>query len=327
MDNEALLRQIEAAQPDILLVAFGNPKQEKWIAMHRHRLRVPVCIGVGGTFDFLAGVNARAPQWMQRSGLEWLHRLSQEPRRLWKRYTEDVIHFARLIGLQLWTMRRGGDPGESRILDTRTGDCTIVSVVGPLDERLLPEFQYVADAALNVPTHLILDLQATTALDSAALGTLLNLPKRAAYVEREVRLTGLNRRLRRILKVAETQDLFQTYSAIAEALRGERESRLAATLHCEEASATLCLRGRADAEAVSEVETRLREIPPSIRCVNIDLRAVSYIDSAMLCALRQFAETRRQAGGEARLAVGKAAQEMLARERLERLFTRIDAPP
>ena len=61
MDQEDILSRIEEAKPDILLVAFGNPKQEKWIAMHRHRLKVPVCIGVGGSFDFLSGRVSRAP--------------------------------------------------------------------------------------------------------------------------------------------------------------------------------------------------------------------------------------------------------------------------
>ena len=94
MDTEAILEDIERTQPDILLVAFGNPKQEKWIYRNRERLRnVPVCIGVGGTFDFLAGRTRRAPLWMQRRGLEWLFRLSQEPRRLFKRYNRDFWLF------------------------------------------------------------------------------------------------------------------------------------------------------------------------------------------------------------------------------------------
>jgi N-acetylglucosaminyldiphosphoundecaprenol N-acetyl-beta-D-mannosaminyltransferase len=60
MDHEEILSRIEMAKPDILLVAFGNPKQEKWLAMHRQRLEVPVCIGVGGTFEFLSGMISRS---------------------------------------------------------------------------------------------------------------------------------------------------------------------------------------------------------------------------------------------------------------------------
>src|ERR1700738_3138368 len=74
MDHEDILARIEEAQPDILMVAFGNPKQEKWLTMHRNRLKVPVCIGVGGSFDFLSGRIRRAPVWMQSYGFELLLR-------------------------------------------------------------------------------------------------------------------------------------------------------------------------------------------------------------------------------------------------------------
>ena len=73
---------IAQAQPDILFVAFGAPKQEKWIRQHLAELQVPVAIGVGGSFDVFAGRVRRAPRWMQRAGLEWLHRVLREPSRL-----------------------------------------------------------------------------------------------------------------------------------------------------------------------------------------------------------------------------------------------------
>ena len=82
MDQTEILRKIHAVSPDILLVAFGNPKQEKWIWMHRKRLGVPLSMGVGGSFDILVGDNWRAPRWIQRCGLEWAMRFMQEPVRL-----------------------------------------------------------------------------------------------------------------------------------------------------------------------------------------------------------------------------------------------------
>ena len=82
IDHEHILKLIADADVDILLVAFGNPKQEKWLAMHRSHLQVPVCIGVGASIDFLSGQHPRAPGWMQQAGLEWLHRFLKEPRRL-----------------------------------------------------------------------------------------------------------------------------------------------------------------------------------------------------------------------------------------------------
>ena len=80
-DEPAIIEEIKAAHPDILLAALGVPKQEKWLAKHLGELGVPVAIGGGGTFDVMAGVMKRAPRWMQRAKLEWLFRGMMQPQR------------------------------------------------------------------------------------------------------------------------------------------------------------------------------------------------------------------------------------------------------
>ncbi len=80
-ENEIVAR-VNAANAQILFVAYGPPKQELWIARNAARLRVSVAMGVGGTFDTLAGIVPRAPQWMQRAGFEWTYRLLREPWRI-----------------------------------------------------------------------------------------------------------------------------------------------------------------------------------------------------------------------------------------------------
>lgn len=85
-EDRSLREMIDTASPDVLWVGLSTPKQERWMADHLGYIRVPVMIGVGAAFDFLSGRVKQAPRWMQRSGLEWLFRLSQEPRRLWRRY-------------------------------------------------------------------------------------------------------------------------------------------------------------------------------------------------------------------------------------------------
>jgi N-acetylglucosaminyldiphosphoundecaprenol N-acetyl-beta-D-mannosaminyltransferase len=85
-EEEALVRQINDAKPDILWVGIGVPKQEKWMARMRDRLDVPVMAGVGAAFDFHSGRIPMAPRWMQSHGLEWVYRISREPRRLLPRY-------------------------------------------------------------------------------------------------------------------------------------------------------------------------------------------------------------------------------------------------
>ena len=78
-EEAEILKRIHDARPDFLLVAYGAPKQEKWIYRNRSTLGVAMAMGVGGTFDFISGRAVRAPRWIQRIGLEWLHRLYREP--------------------------------------------------------------------------------------------------------------------------------------------------------------------------------------------------------------------------------------------------------
>jgi len=80
-EDTAVTAQIRAARPHLLLVGMGFPRQEQWIAAHLAALGACVCIGVGGTFDVLAGRVSRAPRWMQQASLEWMYRLAKEPRR------------------------------------------------------------------------------------------------------------------------------------------------------------------------------------------------------------------------------------------------------
>ncbi len=86
-----ILERVRAARPDVLLVAYGAPAQDKWIARNLGALNVPVSIGVGGTFDFVAGLARRAPIWMQRAGVEWLHRLWRQPWRAGRIFTAVVL--------------------------------------------------------------------------------------------------------------------------------------------------------------------------------------------------------------------------------------------
>jgi exopolysaccharide biosynthesis WecB/TagA/CpsF family protein/anti-anti-sigma factor len=93
-NDRQLVEQINQAKPDILFIGFGNPKQLVWFQRNRDRLEVPVSIGVGGTFDFIADNVKRAPVWMQKNGLEWIYRLTQDPKRLWKRYVVGLAKFS-----------------------------------------------------------------------------------------------------------------------------------------------------------------------------------------------------------------------------------------
>ncbi|WOB49757.1 WecB/TagA/CpsF family glycosyltransferase [Xanthomonas hydrangeae] len=93
--GEGLAERINRSGADVLLVAFGNPLQERWILDHSQVLTVPLVFGVGALLDFLSGTAKRAPDWVQRLHMEWMYRLLHEPRRLLKRYSWDLLVFFR----------------------------------------------------------------------------------------------------------------------------------------------------------------------------------------------------------------------------------------
>jgi len=177
LDNDEIKRRIREARPDLLFVAFGCPKAEKWIAANYRDLGVPVVAGVGATIDFLAGRVHRAPPWMQRGGMEWLFRLAQEPRRLWRRYMTDLWAFG-------W-----------RILAQRL---------------LLPR---AAAGVLENPVKcaggdFILDFSSVNILDSTGIGLLLVLQRKLRSDGRRLVLASLSRGARRALELMHLESDF-----------------------------------------------------------------------------------------------------------------------
>ncbi len=100
-EDRIAVERINATGANLLWVGLGTPKQEYWMAEHLGRIRANVMLGVGAAFDFHAGLKPQAPHWMQKSGLEWLFRLINEPKRLWKRYLVNNPLFIWLTMLQL----------------------------------------------------------------------------------------------------------------------------------------------------------------------------------------------------------------------------------
>lgn len=107
-DEERLaMETIRESKADVVWVGLGMPKQELWMHSVRSELPGVALIGVGAAFDFIAGTKKEAPQWIQRAGLEWLFRLSQEPRRLWRRYLFNNPAFVLLLASQIIRARLG----------------------------------------------------------------------------------------------------------------------------------------------------------------------------------------------------------------------------
>lgn len=211
MDHAEIRRQISAEKPDLLLVAFGCPKQEKWIAMHYRKLGVPVCIGVGATIDFLAGSMKRAPRWMQRTGTEWLFRLAQEPRRLFKRYAMDLGVFGFGLLRQLWQFRFRSSKTRSNdacAITLQTNGWQHIRLPGHFDRAAVTRSELLLEQALSDPRHCLLDAREVEFLDSAAAACLMRLRKELCARNRQLILLSPSHAMRRAISFMRLQEFF-----------------------------------------------------------------------------------------------------------------------
>lgn len=227
--DREIVGAINAARPDILLIGFGNPKQEIWFHLNRHRLRVPVSIGVGGTFEFITGSTRRAPAWMQELGLEWFHRLCQDPSRLAKRYLADLVKFGILIWPSIAIHKRlrfaVGDKAEdkentaARFEHLMLGDRKVLLVRLPrtVDARAV---QSMEDLFGDAPQcDIILDCRDVRYLDAIGLAFVAMVAITAKNEGREVALAGMGPSMERQLLYNRIIDLFEgsTFSSVSEA--------------------------------------------------------------------------------------------------------------
>jgi N-acetylglucosaminyldiphosphoundecaprenol N-acetyl-beta-D-mannosaminyltransferase len=218
MDNAEIMRRIRDAQPDIVLVAFGCPKAEKWIARHYQSLGVPVMIGVGGTLDFIAGRMKRAPTWMQRCGAEWMFRLCQEPKRLFGRYFNDLWRFGLGISQQCWQtalLPRFADKGSRHCVVTTDHSWRHIH----LPERLDYAAVRLAEWLWQNETHCdcLLDLKRVRFIDSTGVGLLLRLRKELRAAGKHLVLLSPSRAVRRILRSMRVLNHFVVVNDVAEA--------------------------------------------------------------------------------------------------------------
>lgn len=177
MNHEEITRRIRSTKPDVLLVAFGCPKQEKWIYAHYRDLDVPVCIGVGATIDFMAGKVRRAPAWIGMLGLEWVYRLAQEPGRLLGRYWKNIL----FLFSQMLRERRAfyrPTPYQSTAFispeNQQTENIEIIQWKGAL---LAGTTESLVQPTFGKP--FIIDLSNVSRIDSRGLGHLLQIIRKA----------------------------------------------------------------------------------------------------------------------------------------------------
>jgi N-acetylglucosaminyldiphosphoundecaprenol N-acetyl-beta-D-mannosaminyltransferase len=181
--DDAVLDAIASVDADIVCVALGNPKQERFISAHRDRLGVPVMIGVGGSLDLLVGERRRAPPWMQRTGTEWMARLAQEPRRLGRRYAHDLRVFGPRLAREWREVRARRD--QAGILVEATARSVDVRIGGSTEPS--PDAWNRAVGGLAEGAGLQLWSGSTTSMGDRALAVLIGLVRLARRRNAEVR--------------------------------------------------------------------------------------------------------------------------------------------
>jgi len=238
MDHEEIKRRISEAKPDLLLVSFGCPKQEKWISMHYRALGVPVAAGVGATIDFLAGQVKRAPAWMQRSGTEWIFRVAQEPRRLFRRYLKDLWVFGWSILAQWWQLqsRLSKAPnGSNPSLDQQLTDAPVqtIRMAGRLELAAVRNGSTITAELVAEPRHCLLDMAAVEFIDSTGVGFLIQLQKKLHAAGRHLVLVAPSLIVQRALRLMHLEDFFASTPDLAAAQQliqaRAREQSLAVT--------------------------------------------------------------------------------------------------
>lgn len=304
MDDAEIIRRIRAAKPDLLFVAFGCPKAEKWLAMHYPELGVPVAIGVGATIDFLAGRVKRAPLWMQRGGVEWIYRLSQEPRRLFKRYATDLRFFGGAMARQCWTMKWRFSGRRTR---TRTaviqsnGTWQRVEAANCLNkdsvERDAVQWKEIAGA----DRHCLLELAEVKSMDSTGVAALVHLKKQLRLAGRQLILLSPSPAVRRALKAMRLEQFFEVATdalearAVLKARARERDAFMG-----DDATGLLVWSGEIPATNAEQVwqctRTAIQRAHATAESWSIDLAAVRFLDSVGVNFLLRAVEIARARG-------------------------------
>ena len=304
--DPAIADAVRVARPDVLMVAFGNPKQEKWIAMYSQQLGVPVSIGVGGTFDFIAGVTKRAPEWMQKTGLEWTFRLAQEPRRLWRRYVVDLFGFAVFFLRQWWAMRGGKSlPAAIPVKDTvLVRGVAIVNAQGRIDRTNSDRLAERIDEAARASRRVVVNLAAVAFLDSSALGTIVTATKRARDGGGEVVLVQPTPAVRRILELLKL-DKFLQIEADLQTILGEAVAAPSKPVVAPADHSTwqvVSAPRRLDAVSAPGFQASARAAFAAAPRLIVDLSGTVFLASAGLMALIQLSREAQAGKGEFRLA-------------------------
>ena len=302
--DQALVEQVNASGADILLLGLGNPKQELWFNRNRKRLTVPVSIGVGGTFEFITGGISRAPRWVQRANLEWVHRIVQDPARLWRRYTKGIFKLAtlsaplilnRAMELVAFAGRRpadGGDLAWRRLWSSRDQSLAVLRL--PRHVRAAHLEALVSQVEEDNPGDgaRLIDFSRVRRIEMAghqALFTLSELQRRSGNIQ----LLGMTPRLERQLAACRVIDILgrsqgDTLSNLDAGI-SNGTGQVSCRSYVSDDSALIFLGGIVDDDALRGIAFGecLSHTARDRTCI-IDLRNVSLLESSAIATFEPF---------------------------------------
>jgi len=294
-DDAAVVEKINLANPDILLIAFGNPKQELWFARNKYRLKAGVAIGIGGTFEFITGSVSRAPKWVQKSGCEWIYRISQDPKRLWKRYAIGITKLSALtipLLFQHWTRNCSPTHVEPNNEDNQIGFNTVNLPLHTTGEWVS---SYLINSSKTRQEKYVLNFKNVKSIDSIALGSLIRFANKTSKMGIKISCIGLdNSRVKSLLTLTHTWDFFSTLEQTTTEVNTRPKSAYEPVFFTQtdfKNYSLVTLNGRLDAEQIGAVniDQIIDEIVKK-PCI-IDLTKIRFVDSIGLTVFFKLEKT------------------------------------
>lgn len=339
-NDQPVVDHINRSKADILLIGFGNPKQEVWFDRNRHRLNVPVSIGIGGTYEFILGTVARAPLWMQKAGLEWIFRITQDPKRLWKRYVIGFMKFGLLIlpSIAYYKTKRllfrlKYRPNMVPDLRTRSTarpgveSAAVVTLPISMDAAAVMQIKESILSTVAQHAHTILDFEHVDFIDSSGLGMLLTLWRTAGKDQHKIFFINISSAVRRLFELSRVFDLFKDvlfdhYDAVMTHIQNSMQRPAFYCLEALHAShAVLRLVGELDAAQMAALD-----LPAMVERIGdkdciLDLAQLTFVDSS---GIMLFLKIQRHVAKQGKMCVLCGMQEKVRRmfqiTKLVRLF-------
>lgn len=306
--NEAILADVKATAPDLLLVAVGCPKQEYWICKYKKEAGVPLSLGIGASLDFICGRQVRAPMWVQKVGMEWLWRLLGNPQRLFKRYAMDFYYLFRLSFLQ-W-----------RLTSNRKYVAVPAVAAAPVERGQLRSVAHyathkvyywhgeVGQASLGEAERpssydgpVFLDLADVTFMDSSGIGHLAQVARAARQHGVPFALINPSKTVSGIIKAMRLDSQFPSYANEAEAIATCLIPDVAPEGVVVRRIALLTTFKRSGSkESVAALEDAVSSLADGV-WLTVDLKELDFIDSfAISCLLSAFRKVKAK-GGQLRI--------------------------